>query len=346
MKISINKDAKFALIGHGYHLNTLYDELIKNNFPKPIIITHPKKFHKRDINESKNIKGLYKSVFELENITKIYYVKSLNSKSVLNILKTNKIEYIFSCSSRFIFKKNIIDIFKNKIFNIHPTILPEEKGGGTYTYRIFNKNNFCAATIHLINEGIDTGDIILSSEKKYVNGLIFPKDLLIRTNKIYKDLLKVFVKQIKKNKPFKTKKQNHSKGFYLPRFYTDISGAINWNWTGEDINLFIKGCSYPYSGAFCLIKIKNKNYKIKIKNSKFTKIKNKIHPWFSGKIFFENNLIIKVFTHSGYLTIYKKDIIYEKKVSINRYEGKTLFNSQDDLLKSITHTPNVFQYKL
>ena len=52
--MKIKKDSRFALVGHGYHLNFLFNELVKNQLPKPIIITHPKKLHLRDIKNSEN----------------------------------------------------------------------------------------------------------------------------------------------------------------------------------------------------------------------------------------------------------------------------------------------------
>ena len=110
-------------------MNFLFDQLVNNKFPLPIIITHPKKLHLRDIKYSEKDLNLYKSVFELEKKTKIFYLKDINSNKVLSILKKYKIDYIFSLSSRFIFKDKLINTYKNKIFNIHPSILPEEKGG-------------------------------------------------------------------------------------------------------------------------------------------------------------------------------------------------------------------------
>ena len=339
----INKNSKFALVGHGYHLFALYESFIQQNLTKPIIITHSKHLHKRDIRESKNNKKLYRDITELEKKTSVFYVKNFSLKIVGSLLKKYNIKYIFSCSSRFIFKKDIIDLYKNKIFNIHPTLLPMEKGGGTFTYRILNKNFFCCATIHLIDEGIDTGKILMQSKKKPLSNKSLPIDFLISTNKIYENLIKNFVKKISKEKKFVLKKQDFKNGTYLSRFYTDLMGAINWNWSGENINLFIQGCSIPYSGAFCFIYYKGRKFKIKIFRSKFIKSHNKYHEWFIGKIFYEDEKKIKVIVNNGYLNIDKKHIILPYKTNI-KFEGKTFFNETSNLNKSLTHIPNVFKY--
>lgn len=45
-------------------------------------------------------------------------------------------------------------------FNFHPAVLPEYRGAGAYSWTLINGDNKCGITLHLIDEGIDTGDII------------------------------------------------------------------------------------------------------------------------------------------------------------------------------------------
>ena len=345
MKIKIDKNSKFALVGHGYHLNYLFNELIKNKLPKPIIITHPKKFHLRDIRNNENDSSLYKSIFDLEKKTNVFYIDDINSTKGNSILKKNKIDYIFSLSSRFIFKNKIINNYRNKIFNLHPSLLPEEKGGGTFTYRILNKKKFCAASIHILDEEIDTGQIVIKSKKEKLKGQMIPINYLKHTNLIYESLIKIFVRKIVKNSKFLLKNQNMSKGWYLPRFYTDISGAIDFSWTGENIDLFIKACSKPYPGAFCFIKFKKKNLKIVIYNSQFLKNKKFSHPWFVGKIFYETKDLIKISVTDGILIVKKKDLKFKNNTVIKKFIGKTLFNFNDKIVNSLSTVTNIFEYK-
>ena len=50
---------------------------------------------------------------------------------------------------------------KEKVcFNFHPGILPEYKGAGAFSWAILNKEKKAGITLHLIDKGIDTGDII------------------------------------------------------------------------------------------------------------------------------------------------------------------------------------------
>ena len=53
------------------------------------------------------------------------------------------------------------DVLKNKkCFNFHPGILPEYRGSGAFSWVIMNEEKKCGITLHLIDKGIDSGDII------------------------------------------------------------------------------------------------------------------------------------------------------------------------------------------
>jgi len=108
--VIISKSSKFALVGHGFALFHLFSEIVKKKLTRPIIITHEKKYHLRDLKQNKNDISIYRDISTLQRKTKIYYVKNFNYNTVKDILKKNKIDYIFSCSSRFLFKKDIINI--------------------------------------------------------------------------------------------------------------------------------------------------------------------------------------------------------------------------------------------
>tara|TARA_R110002020_G_scaffold339183_3_gene554348 strand:+ start:2486 stop:3094 length:609 start_codon:yes stop_codon:yes gene_type:complete len=50
---------------------------------------------------------------------------------------------------------------KNKVcFNFHPGTLPEYRGSGVFSWAIINQERKMGITLHLIDSGMDTGDII------------------------------------------------------------------------------------------------------------------------------------------------------------------------------------------
>jgi len=52
------------------------------------------------------------------------------------------------------------EIENKKCFNFHPGILPEYKGTGIYSWVIINEENKTGVTLHLLDKGVDTGDVI------------------------------------------------------------------------------------------------------------------------------------------------------------------------------------------
>lgn len=54
-------------------------------------------------------------------------------------------------------------------YNFHPGILPEYRGAGAFSWAIINEDQKSGITLHLINEGIDTGDIIEIEEFQILN---------------------------------------------------------------------------------------------------------------------------------------------------------------------------------
>lgn len=57
-----------------------------------------------------------------------------------------------------IFKSNVVN--NKKCYNFHPGVLPDYKGVGICSWVILNEEEYMGATLHVIDEGVDTGNII------------------------------------------------------------------------------------------------------------------------------------------------------------------------------------------
>lgn len=78
----------------------------------------------------------------------------------LDELKPN---LIISYNYRFVIKKNVITHMKNKIINLHISLLPWNKGASPNLWG-FLENTPKGVTIHQIDNGLDTGNIYLQKE--------------------------------------------------------------------------------------------------------------------------------------------------------------------------------------
>ena len=96
-----------------------------------------------------------------------------NSSNIIDLLKENEIDFIVLAGFLWLIPENIIDLFPNKIINIHPALLPKYGGKGMYGMHVHqavvdNKEEETGITIHYVNKEYDKGDIIFQARCKVV----------------------------------------------------------------------------------------------------------------------------------------------------------------------------------
>ncbi len=113
---------------------------------------------------------------------KLYqFLKSVNPDVILSLGFLRKLE------------KKVIENFKGKIINTHPSLLPKYGGRGMFGRHIHkavvkNKESETGVTIHLVNENYDEGQI-LAQKKIQVSPLDSPESLEMRIKDIEKQFL-------------------------------------------------------------------------------------------------------------------------------------------------------------
>ena len=90
-------------------------------------------------------------------------------EKLLFLFKKSKIDYIILCGFLLKIPYLIISKYKNKIINIHPSLLPKYGGKGMYGSRvhkavILNNEKKSGITIHFVNEEYDKGTVLFQKE--------------------------------------------------------------------------------------------------------------------------------------------------------------------------------------
>lgn len=75
-------------------------------------------------------------------------------------------DVICSIYYRDIIKKHVIDSCGGRIFNLHPSLLPKYRGCSSLTWAMINGEMEAGFTYHYIDEGCDTGSILLQKPIK------------------------------------------------------------------------------------------------------------------------------------------------------------------------------------
>ena len=149
------------------------------------------------ITNNKNAKGLN---FAIKNNIKYliinYKNKNKAESKILFNLKRKKINLICLAGFMKILSKRIINRYKGRILNIHPSLLPKYKGLNTHKRVIKNKEKYTGCTVHIVNSKLDDGKKILQSRIKIYkndNEKSLAKRLLKVENKLYPKAVKKFL---------------------------------------------------------------------------------------------------------------------------------------------------------
>tara|TARA_Y100000816_G_C25756313_1_gene397468 strand:- start:36 stop:614 length:579 start_codon:yes stop_codon:yes gene_type:complete len=119
------------------------------------------------VSDNFNAKGLnYANKSKINNIVIRYSNKRIFEDRLLRLLKRNNIDLICLAGFMKILSGSFIKKFYKPILNIHPSLLPKYKGLNTHNRAIKNKDKYSGATVHIVNERLDSGKIILQKKVK------------------------------------------------------------------------------------------------------------------------------------------------------------------------------------
>lgn len=106
-------------------------------------------------------------------------------KISLEYVKLNKFDVIISYGYRHIISKDIINYLHNRIINLHISYLPWNRGADP-NFWSFIEDTIKGVTIHLVDEGIDTGNIIIQKEVTFRGDITLRESYKILIDEIEK----------------------------------------------------------------------------------------------------------------------------------------------------------------
>lgn len=103
---------------------------------------------------------------ERARLGKIKAVYETDEDKIIELLKENNIDLIVLAGYLKIITPKFVDEFRNKIINIHPSLIPSFCGKGYYGEKVHQGvidygAKVTGATVHFVDEGADTGTIIM-----------------------------------------------------------------------------------------------------------------------------------------------------------------------------------------
>ena len=193
----IKKKIAILISGNGSNMIELLKDMRNEDHPGiPILV----------IADNYNADGIKKAK-KFGCIAKVIDFQSFSSKfnfenKLIYLLKKNQIELICLAGFMKVLSKKFVDVYKNRILNIHPSLLPLYQGLETHQRVLTQGLPFHGATVHVVTEKIDKGKIIaqgITYVSKKDDETKLSKRVLKIEHKIYKYALRHYLE--KKDEP-------------------------------------------------------------------------------------------------------------------------------------------------
>lgn len=193
-----------------------------------------------------------------------FKLEDVNHPNSLEMISSYNCDLLVSMSFNQIFRNNIIDITPLGIINCHAGKLPYYRGRNILNWALINDEKEFGITVHFVDEGIDTGDLILQKTFEIREDDDYGSLLAIAyeecANILYESLV-LFLENKVSRIP---QKSIDPIGMYCGQ-RREGDEVINWNDTSRNIYNFIRAISDPGPKAHTvlngkMIKINKANY--------------------------------------------------------------------------------------
>ncbi|MFA5323067.1 MAG: methionyl-tRNA formyltransferase [Smithella sp.] len=176
----------------------------------------------------------------------VYQPQKVKDPSFMELLEMLKPEMIVVAAFGQILPKAVIEYPTLNCLNIHPSLLPKYRGAAPLNWQIINGETKTGVTIMLMDEGMDSGDILLQEETELGTAETYG-DLHERLAQLGARLLIKTIEQVADGTA--NRKQQDSTGVTFAPRLTKETGKIKWSDKVSDIVNLIRGLN-PSPSAY------------------------------------------------------------------------------------------------
>lgn len=179
----------------------------------------------------------------------VYQPVSLKDGTALDILRQLNPDVIVVVAYGKILPKEILELPKFGCVNGHASLLPKLRGASPIQWSIVTGEKVTGVTTMLMDEGMDTGDILLTAQTK-IREEETAAELFDRLSEISAELMLSTLDSLEKGE-ITPQKQDESKATYAPIIKKEMA-HLDFNKSAEEICNAVRGF-YSWPCAFCFI---------------------------------------------------------------------------------------------
>ena len=173
--------------------------------------------------------------FALENNLDVIQPENFSNEQNLKKLASLEPDLIIVAAYGQILSKEVLNLPKFGCLNIHASILPRWRGAAPIERAILSGDKETGISIMQMNEGLDTGDILLSRKQNIANSET-AGSLTESLSILGADLIMETIEQLPE---LDARTQDHTKANYAKKILKNES-RIDWNQGAENINQMIR----------------------------------------------------------------------------------------------------------
>ena len=287
------------------------------------------------------LKGGLRLVDELNKLSvKHIITKDISSNEINKFLGDLSDAFCLSIGAAWIFKKDVLtELFKGRLFNLHGTRLPQNRGGGGFSWQILLGNRLGFCQLHLVDSGVDTGNLVKTKEFLFPASCRIPLDYQsIQFDENLKFVTGFFEEIWQKEITIETTKQLEYFSSYWPRLSTEEQAWIDWSENIISLERFICAFDKPYEGSKTLLNSK----KVFIRSAMSDFGDQRFHSFQTGIIFRKSSNWLMVAANGGTLIVEELlddnglDLIRECRVGDRFFTPTSYLDSRYD---RVVYTP-------
>lgn len=280
------------------------DLLSKEGFEIPLVITQPDRPGNRKKMTPTPVKVLAQEL-GIETITP----ENVNDPEIVERIKEIHPDFIVVVAFGQKIGKDLLEFIGEKILNVHSSILPKYRGAAPINWAIIEGEKISGATIMMIDEKLDRGDILLA-----VTTPIEEKDTAVELEeKIRKLGAEALVKVLRsfpeyyENRAVQKEEEASYRGFLTKKM-----GEIDWSESAETIYNKFRGLQ-PWPGMFFIYEGKN------IKVHKMNIIKDYNECKQSGEVVDIGKDYIDIAASEGIVRIFELQFPGKKRMTVEQF---------------------------
>lgn len=180
----------------------------------------------------------------------VFQPNKLNDGKSLKTLKEIQPDLIIVVAYGQILSKSTLEVPVLGCINVHASLLPKYRGAAPINWAIINGETATGITTIYMDEGLDTGDMILKDSLN-INDNMTAGELHDELSGLGAETLIKTIRLVEKAQ-IQRVKQNHDESTYAPMMDKEL-GEIDWSKSSKKIHNLVRGTN-PWPSAYTVYK--------------------------------------------------------------------------------------------